>query len=99
MFDRGIYGFPSSDVDVAHGAALSCLSCWARDEVCDLSTVGRLSSGVIAFSTPGVGGYIVPLEKVSPRTIYPRVYSRAYCPPDNTPSDIMSHRTCIAVYK
>ena len=29
----------------------------------------------------GVGGYNVPLEKVSPRTIYPRLY----CPPDNIP--------------
>ena len=43
MFGRGIDGFPSSDVDVAHGAALSCLSVcpwWAQVEVCDLSTVG-----------------------------------------------------------
>ena len=56
MFDRGIDGFPSSDVDVAHGAALSCLSvfpCWAQVEVCDLLTIGRLPSGVIAFSTTG----------------------------------------------
>ena len=48
VFDRGIYGFPSSDVDVAHGAALSCLSvfpCWARDEVYDYRLLGGYLQG------------------------------------------------------
>ena len=45
MFGRGIDGFPSSDVDVAHGAALSCLSvcpCWAQVEVSLKDSFGLL---------------------------------------------------------